>query len=342
MLSLRRKSRTLTAPLPPEGIVDGLPSSPALYPERPKPRGLLRYSSKSLFHAVFWSLAASALINAASLKGAVLTAVSGVDVVCQAVNHTFGDPLGKLKEKLGLGGNTPRIVIGSKTPEQQAADDARERAELVAEADALNLSWREDWPLAKLRVEVREAKKRKLDADRTERDRVAEERREEKRQREAEEKARKERERAEERAQEEAAERAGLTARATAVNFGVNALLPLPEMRRQVEVKEAEAEADADYQLKHRRWEKAMAAYEERLTFGKNAVCPSCGMRMNISPDANSMKAVMCIRCKYVAARAVFRAGFNPPPPPVEPEPPGGGGSEGGKGILSRLTGGFE
>ena len=337
MSILRRGTKTTTAPTAAEArLCDGLPSM-GLYPERTQKRKPLVLSiPMKIAGTIACSLVGSMIINAASLKDGALAAVSGVGIVCSTVNDVFGDPLGGVKHWFGGDKSKPGLVIQPKTPEQMEAERRQKMTELRAEADAAEMLYEDDWPLEKLKVELRVFKEKKAENARRERE---EERKrlqaeaEEKNQREREERAEK---RLAEQRVEEAEQRAELLARATRINFGVDQTLPLREMRKEVEAAERRVATNAEYQSAHMRWVKQMEVYRERIASMPNGACPSCGTRQRV-PSGFSPFGMMCGVCNGIYPREVFRNRVTFPSPPPEPEPPSSN-----SGFLSNFTGGFK
>lgn len=316
----RRKSRNATSPPPPDaGLVDGLPSSGVnLYPEGRKKRGLIAYCVKSLGGAIFWPLAATMLINAASLKDWTLSAVSGVGVACQAVNTMFGDPLHGIKTVIWGDKPAPALTIQPKTAEQIEAERQSEKAELVAEAEAVGLNWREDWPLEKFRVELRVFKEKKAQAAMAERQRQKDE--------------------AHRAAEEE--RKKPLYARADKIGLTVDPTLSSSDLAEVVAAGEAELAADAEYQALHRQWEAAMSEWTDEIENGPNGRCLTrgCGRLFHFN-DARgkdqSMGKAICPKCHRGFWRVQAQEWYRPPAPPKEPLPP-----RKNAGLLWKILGG--
>ena len=184
--------------------------------------------------------------------------------------------------------------IGQKSPEQlrfeadqkEAERKRREESErktLLARADVVGLEYEDDWPLEKLRIEVR---------------------------------------RAEDEA-EEAARKKPLLARADKIGLQVDPTVDSKALKHQVEEGEKEAAADADYQARLRQYERDLDAWKHRVATGPNARCPNpkCRYAMHISDGRLNTKGV-CPRCGAFFPCRAARANFTPPPPPREPLPP--------------------
>ena len=157
-----------------------------------------------------------------------------------------------------------------------------------AKADALGITWDEDWPHEKFAVAIPLAEQAKLDAAAQARDDQ---------------------------------QRGELIERATLVHFGVNPDLDLDEMKKQVEDAEAAVKADAAFQLKHRQWEEAMRRRAELIAAGPNANCPGCRFALRVK-ITNPTYKVYCPRCRYITSRRVMLAMHRDPPAPPEPQPP--------------------
>lgn len=174
---------------------------------------------------------------------------------------------------------------------------------LRAEADAEAMTWKEDWPLEKLEVELRAHREKVREAARREKQRIKDE---------------------EKRVAEEAREQP-LYARADKIGLKVDPRLDYHSFKEQVEQAEAELAADAVYQAAHRQWEEDVKKWDHDRLFGPNARCmnPRCD-RLFTFDDALDyvVGKERCPKCRCYFWRSQAKEHFKRPPRPEEPAPP--------------------
>ncbi|WP_435018396.1 hypothetical protein TA3x_000369 [Tundrisphaera sp. TA3] len=320
----------------PADLLDqALPAIPGSEPKRGRVRAFFKTAASRAGGSLFWHLVFGVFMNWSALLwgigafAAAIAAMIGWKVAAPEADKDKAKSLvAQAKEAAAKTTPMPIPLIGGKTPEQIAQERAQKLDELRAEADIIGVKYEKDWTLEKLKVHVAKAKQdAKAAAEREEEaKRVAEAHRRDE--------ERKENERRRIAAQElaDAQERQSLINRATRVSFGVDATLPLKEMREQVKAAEADAAGDAEYQLRHRLWLEAMERYESELKHGKNAACPACGWQFHTGRTKGEF---ICQGCGEVCFIKMAKARFIPPTPPKEPQPPK-------PSVFRRMFGGFK
>ena len=258
------------------------------------PKPLLRRFAKQIAFGVLCSCIATAIVQFAHIKQAVLYA-------CSAVTFIGGDPLkgekgmikkgedklkeiqDKMEEKAHKIGHLPAHMPSlHKTPEQLETEarlkEEREKREheskrksVVARLEAMGVPFDPEASLEKLLVDLREA--------------------------------------------EDTQHKRPLIERADKMGLHIDPREPYDVLQKRIK----EAEADADYQEQMREYERRLAQREEFITNGPNARCPNpkCHYQFRTQKKMGNYR---CPRCSGIFTIGKARAHWTPPPMPTPPK----------------------